>query len=53
MNFYWGGFDMADNAAGGLWANVFRIMTIVITVVVTNRPALLSWFAGQPRLQRA
>lgn len=53
MNFYWGGFDMADNAAGGLWANVFRVMTIAFTVVVTNRPALLSWFAGRPEVQPA
>ena len=49
MNFYWTGFDMADNAAGGLWANVFRVMTIIFTVVVTNRPALMAWFErGRP-----
>lgn len=44
MNFWWGGFDMADNAAGGLWANVFRVLTIAFTVYVTNRPALQAWF---------
>lgn len=37
MNFSWMLFDMADNAAGGLWANVFRITTIVISVVWTKR----------------
>ena len=47
MNFWWTGFDMADNAAGGLWANVFRVMTIAFTVVVTNRPALKAWFGQQ------
>lgn len=53
MNFYWGGFDMADNAAGGLWANVFRIMTIAFTVIVTTRPLLLRRFAGEPQVQAA
>ena len=24
MNFYWMAFDVSDNAAGGMWANVFR-----------------------------
>lgn len=37
MNCYWMLFDMADNAAGGLWANVFRVMTIVISVIWTIR----------------
>jgi len=37
MNFSWMLFDMADNAAGGLWANVFRITTIVMSVVWTKR----------------
>jgi len=53
MNFYWGGFDMADNAAGGLWANVFRVITIAFTVVVTIRPALLARFTGRPEVQPA
>lgn len=52
MNFYWGGFDMADNAAGGLWANVFRIMTIAFTVIVTTRLLLLRRFEGEPQVQR-
>ncbi|MEO0734059.1 MAG: CPBP family intramembrane glutamic endopeptidase, partial [Bacteroidota bacterium] len=38
MNFYWSGFQMADNAAGGLWANVFRAATIFLTVVATLKP---------------
>lgn len=46
MNFWWSGFEMADNAAGGVWANVFRIMTIAFTVYVTNRPAIRTRFAG-------
>ena len=37
MNFAWGLFDVSDNAMGGMGANVFRIMTIVITIVVTSR----------------
>lgn len=35
MNGYWTVFSMADNAAGGFYANVFRVMTIVATVLVT------------------
>lgn len=60
MNFWWGGFEMADNAAGGLWANVFRVMTIAFTVYVTNRPALQAWFGQrvgddgvEPQIQAA
>lgn len=30
MNFYWMAFDVAQNAAGGMWANVFRMATIAI-----------------------
>lgn len=37
MNFYWMAFNMADNAAGGLWANVFRVTTIAISIVWTIR----------------
>jgi len=36
MNAYWGIFAVADNAAGGFYANVFRVMTIVATIVVTK-----------------
>ncbi|PHI19990.1 CPBP family intramembrane metalloprotease [Lewinellaceae bacterium SD302] len=32
MNFHWMAFDMAENAAGGLWANVFRVMTILVAI---------------------
>lgn len=53
MNFYWTGFEMADNAAGGLWANVFRVMTIAFTVIVTRRPVLLRRFAGEPAVVKA
>lgn len=53
MNFYWTGFEMAENAAGGLWANVFRVMTIAFTVVVTTRPALLSRFDDRSVVQPA
>ena len=35
MNCYWGMFGMADNAAGGFYANVFRTATIILTIVVT------------------
>ena len=37
MNFSWMLFDVAQNPVGGLWANVFRVMTIVIAVVWTIR----------------
>jgi membrane protease YdiL (CAAX protease family) len=37
MNFAWMLFAVADNAAGGLWANVFRLMSIAIAVVWTIR----------------
>lgn len=35
MNCYWTTFAVADNAAGGFYANVFRTATIVLTVVAT------------------
>lgn len=35
MNFHWMAFDMAENAAGGFWANVFRLGTVAIAVVWT------------------
>ncbi|HKK75031.1 MAG TPA: type II CAAX endopeptidase family protein [Saprospiraceae bacterium] len=37
MNFHWGLFDMSENAMGGLWANVFRIVTIVLSIVLSLR----------------
>jgi membrane protease YdiL (CAAX protease family) len=44
MNFYWMAFDVANNAAGGLWANVFRIMTVAIAI---------GWTVYHVRQQRA
>jgi membrane protease YdiL (CAAX protease family) len=35
MNFHWMAFDMAENAAGGFWANVFRMATVVVAIVWT------------------
>ncbi len=35
MNCYWGIFGMADNAAGGFYANLFRIITIMVSVMAT------------------
>jgi hypothetical protein len=32
MNFYWMAFDIASNAAGGFWANVFRVATVAIII---------------------
>lgn len=32
MNFYWMAFDIAGNAAGGFWANVFRVTTVAIII---------------------
>ena len=37
MNFYWMAFDVADNAAGGMWANVFRGLTVAVAVGLTVR----------------
>lgn len=37
MNFYWGLFDVDENALGGVWANVFRGMVIAISIYVTIR----------------
>ena len=37
MNLSWMTFDVADNAAGGVWANVFRVATVVLAVVLTKR----------------
>jgi membrane protease YdiL (CAAX protease family) len=30
MNFHWMAFDVAQNAAGGIWANFFRMATVAI-----------------------
>jgi len=37
MNLWWNVFQVADNAAGGIMANVFRAFTIAITIFVTVR----------------
>ena len=39
MNLWWTLFDVGDNAAGGLSANIFRIATIVISIIWTIRMA--------------
>jgi hypothetical protein len=35
MNLSWGLFDISDNAMGGIAANLFRIATIALTIVIT------------------
>jgi uncharacterized protein len=35
MNLSWGLFDISDNAMGGIAANIFRIATIALTIVIT------------------
>lgn len=37
MNAWWLLFDMSDNAAGGLYANIFRGLTIALSIVFTLR----------------
>jgi membrane protease YdiL (CAAX protease family) len=37
MNLSWMLFEAGDNALGGVWSNVFRVITIAIAVVVTLR----------------
>lgn len=39
MNAYWSIFGVADSAAGGLWANVFRFSTVAVSIFVTIRYA--------------
>ena len=40
MNLYWGIFEITnDNALGGLDSNIFRLITIIISVVWTIRMA--------------
>ena len=52
MNFYWMAFDVADNAAGGTWANVFRGLTVALAIGLTvwrkraERKALVTADAG-------
>jgi uncharacterized protein len=35
MNAYWDIFDVANSAAGGLWANVFRFSTVALAIGLT------------------
>ncbi|MEM6343805.1 MAG: CPBP family intramembrane glutamic endopeptidase [Bacteroidota bacterium] len=35
MNLYWGMFTIADTALGGIWANVFRFLTIGLSIYMT------------------
>ncbi len=35
MNLSWKYFDIADNALGGKWANILRLLTVLLTVFVT------------------
>ena len=37
MNLSWMLFDAGDNALGGVWSNVFRVMTIALSIIVTLR----------------
>lgn len=37
MNLAWTLFAISDNALGGLWPNLFRAFTILITVLLTLR----------------
>ena len=35
MNLSWGLFEVSSNALGGLYTNLFRIITITLTILVT------------------
>lgn len=37
MNAWWGCFEVSSDALGGVWANVFRAVTIAISVILTLR----------------
>lgn len=37
MNLYWSLFEIESNALGGVWANVFRGLTIAISIIYTLR----------------
>ncbi|MCX6232464.1 MAG: type II CAAX endopeptidase family protein [Bacteroidetes bacterium] len=37
MNLSWGLFDVSSNAFGGLYTNIFRIITITLTIIITVR----------------
>jgi len=35
MNLSWGLFELSDNALGGSYSNLFRIITITLTIIIT------------------
>lgn len=35
MNLFWGLFSVADNAFGGIYANIFRSLSIILIIVLT------------------
>jgi membrane protease YdiL (CAAX protease family) len=37
MNLSWVLFDVSDNALGGIYSNVFRIITIALSIIITIR----------------
>jgi len=37
MNFSWILFEVSDNALGGLYTNLFRILSIALTIIITIR----------------
>lgn len=51
MNTSWSMFEVSDNALGGVGVNVFRIITIAITVVLTIRKGKIEgWKIGKSNL---
>lgn len=43
MNAWWMLFDVSDSAVGNLWANVFRVLTIALSVAATL------WYRRRPQ----
>lgn len=37
MNFYWGLFDISNDAMGGWWANILRAATIALSIILSLR----------------
>lgn len=37
MNLSWTLFDVSDNALGGIYVNIFRAITIALTILITIR----------------
>ncbi len=52
MNLYWSSFEVGNNALGGLEANIYRIITIGLSIWLTLRwtrtPATVEAFIEQP-----